>query len=144
MTIFDILHIPIIEYPVTFHNNRFYAYKNILVDLHNEIPITLTELTPDNKLFKQLNLTPNDINTYINIINNYKQTYIPNLNNQKITYFETTDFVSALNIYIPNLNNLKITYFETTDDDDHYHITHSENNITTHHYTHKGLILGNL
>jgi hypothetical protein len=129
MTIFDILHIPIIEYPVTFpfHNNRFYAYKNILVDLHNEIPITLTELTPDNKLFKQLNLTPNDINTYIDISNNYKQT-----------------FVSALNIYIPNLNNLKITYFETTDDDDHYHITHSENNITTHHYTHKGLILGNL
>jgi hypothetical protein len=129
MTIFDILHIPIIEYPVTFpfHNNRFYAYKNILVDLHNEIPITLTELTPDNKLFKQLNLTPNDINTYIDIRNNYKQT-----------------FVSALNIYIPNLNNLKITYFETTDDDDHYHITHSENNITTHHYTHKGLILGNL
>ena len=137
MTIFDILHIPIIEYPVTFpfHNNRFYAYKELLVDLHNEKQITLTELTPDNKLFKQLNLNPDELPKcqyfYDDKVNKTIQVMI----------------IPLLRITIPNTNYDTINYLETTDDH-HYLITTTQHNVTTHLYahsdnTHKGQIIGN-
>jgi hypothetical protein len=57
MTLFDILHIPETESPITFKDGRFYAYKNILLDLHNKIPIELQPLSIHNSLFKQLNIS---------------------------------------------------------------------------------------
>lgn len=62
MTIFDILNINPPEYPVTFLHGRFYAYKDILIDLHSESPITLQPITTNNNLFQQLNINESDCN----------------------------------------------------------------------------------
>lgn len=107
----------------------------MLIDLHNQKPITLTELTPDNKLFKQLNINTEELTIY---------QHLPDAQSYNPTHgikFKIL-FVPGIELKIPDLNNLKITYFETTDDD-HYHIVHSQNHTTTHHYTHKGQIIGN-
>jgi hypothetical protein len=121
MTLFDILRIPETESPITFNDGRFYAYKNMLVDIHNKLPLTLSEITPNNKLFKQLNIDSQSLLIHVDIKEEngvIKRVYIP-----------------TLKIIIPELNNLYIKYYETGGDE-LYHLVHTENNICTHHYTH--------
>lgn len=56
ITIFDILNTTIPNSNITFHNGRFYAYKNLLIDLHNELTLNLSKPTKNNTLLNQLNI----------------------------------------------------------------------------------------
>jgi len=55
MTIFEFLNIPD-TYPMYFMDNRFYAYKDLLLDLHNNIEIKLKKPTKNNTILQQLNI----------------------------------------------------------------------------------------
>jgi len=55
MTIFEFLNIPD-TYPIYIMDNRFYAYKDLLLDLHNNTQIKLKKPTKNNTILQQLNI----------------------------------------------------------------------------------------
>lgn len=132
MTIFDILHIPTPDYAITFHNGQFYAYKDVLIDLHSEKLIELKPLTQNNTLFNQLNIPPKSLPSAMwfdpNQIKKHKllHSFITYLkidfnDNISVKYFHTIKYIQPIdkNIIFFNLiheqNNTQIYLNEYCD-----------------------------
>lgn len=124
INLFDFLNIPQPDNPITLLN-RFYIYKDTILDYNTQQLINLTPITKNNTLLKQLNINP---------IEELKPTYIeiyrrPENNIQRLQ--QRTQLQKIPNrIFHPlyfNINDTNITYFETYDKDLFY-IVHKDNN----------------
>lgn len=108
MNIFEFFNIPDTN-PIYLLNNRFYCYKNIIVDLQDNIHITLQAPTENNTLLKQLNIPF--------IINNVEYKYsLDDLfiyNEKPITYANSNTYY-VLSIPYKELD-LTILYFQSID-----------------------------
>lgn len=123
MTIFDILHITPPDYPVTFHNGQFYAYKDILIDLHNEKQIKLKPLTQNNTLYQQLNIDPKTLPSAM-----YYQGTIDQLIHRMITY----SFITYLKI---EFTDITVKYFHTLHNQIiTFNVSHEQNDKEINHY----------
>lgn len=108
MTIFDILHITPPDYPVTFHNGQFYAYKDMLIDLHSEKLIELQPLTQNNTLLIQL-----DVDIYNESIYCVNKTIVEEDKNSMYPQYTSIQYLT-FDIHINN--ELKINYQENSDE----------------------------
>ena len=127
MTIFDILHTDPPNSPITFNNGRFYAYKNILVDLHNEISIDeLKPISQNNTLLNQLNISDNEYNI------EHHHKYIPP-DISKPGYHETVEIIIYKYIEIKIHNELYIKYYENENEIYIDHLTPTPNPLLKKH-----------
>lgn len=123
MTIFNILHITPPDYPVTFHNGQFYAYKDMLIDLHNEKQITLKPLTQNNTLYQQLSIDPKTLPSFI-----YFDETILLTSHPMMSY----KYIQSLKI---EFIDLTVKYFHTFDDNKiTFNILHQQNGIEIYHH----------
>ena len=108
MTIFDILDIPATDHAILFLDKRFYAYKDILIDLHKQTAITLKPLSKNNTLLNQL-----DVDVYNNDIYYVHKTIVEE---HKIWMYPQYKSIQYLTFNIHINNELKIIYHENADE----------------------------
>ena len=110
MTIFEFLNIPD-TYPIYIMDNRFYAYKDLLIDLHNNTQIKLKKPTKNNTLLQQLNI-PFIIDNIEYITIHIKQLNLTVHYNQDVNtswFIAHTDKNNTILYYKNNKNDIQLT-----------------------------------